>query len=143
MYGETVTRAVRRSMGIAKVPRQPSPPPASRRHLCRGVPARVPSNQSIRVASRAFRKPKPCPGVLECLMAGCRHGPEMGTHRGDGRWTVPAGGCTRSVSSLGSLWAVPGVFWAFARFSAGSGRSALRAFFLNETRKSGLYRPRS
>ena len=100
--GCCLPRPVRRSIGIAMVPRHPSPLPASRRHPCRGVPARVPSNQSIRVAPRASRTPKPCPGVLECQMAGCRHGPEMGTHRADGRWTVPAGGCTRSVTSLGS-----------------------------------------
>ena len=62
-------------------------------------------------------------------MAGCRHGPEMGTHRGDGRWTAPAGGHTRSVSSLGSPGAVPGVVWAFERFSAGASDAARFALF--------------
>ena len=62
-------------------------------------------------------------------MAGCRHGPEMGTHRGDGRWTAPAGGHTRSVSSLGSPGAVPGVVWAFERFSAGAADAARFALF--------------
>ena len=62
-------------------------------------------------------------------MAGCRHGPEMGTHRGDGRWTAPAGGHTRSVSSLGSPGAVPGVVWAFERFSTGASDAARFALF--------------
>jgi len=53
----------------------------------------------------------------------------MGTHRGDGRWTAPAGGHTRSVSSLGSPGAVPGVVWAFERFSAGASDAARFALF--------------
>ena len=118
--------AVRRSMGIAKVPRQPSPPPASRRHpRRRGCRQNSPPGPH----SGPIERPSPAPRVLECLMAGCRHGPEMGTHRGDGRWTAPAGGHTRSVSSLGSPGAVPGVVWAFERFSAGASDAARFALF--------------